>query len=95
MLATSASILILVCWAISFAHWHFRGGRLWYFPRTRRGRIVFTLATFAVLAVSVMVLLSVAGANALMFAFAVAAIMDVSYSCWRREHALPTETKVA
>jgi hypothetical protein len=95
MLATVASILILACWTVSFAHWRLRGGRLWYFPLAPAGRIAFTLGQLAVLAASVMVLVGIVGANALMSSFAVAAMMDVIYSCWRREHELAGETKVA
>jgi hypothetical protein len=53
------------------------------------------LVLLAVLGASVMMLLGLVGANALMSAFAVAAMTDASYSCWRREHELAGETKVA
>ena len=91
MLATLASILILACWTVGFAHWRPRGGRLWYFPLAPAGRVAFTLAGLAVVAASVLVLGGIVGANALMCAFAVAAMTEVIYSCWRRKHELAGE----
>ena len=47
------------------------------------------------LAASVMVLLGIVGANTLISAFAVAAVIDAFYSSWRREHEPAGEAKVA